>query len=184
MTSTLISIRLRTLSVLLFGTFAITVAAAGPDRPLCRIRRLQGGRTQQQLDLRPHLRPVPRLLFGAFRPSGRRSPRLRPRRLADHHAYSGEIGPRVSVHPHVLPAMPYLEALGGIGHYDFGAGQPSNTEVRISVPRRHRSHRPAAPRLASRRVLLWRPQRLQRNLHPKTLSTGRCSPASLTIRLK
>ena len=41
---------------------------------------------------------------------------------------SGEIGPRVSVHPHVLPVMPYLEALAGIGHYDFGANQPSDTQ--------------------------------------------------------
>lgn len=41
---------------------------------------------------------------------------------------SGEIGPRVSVHPRVLPAMPYLEALGGIGHYDYGTNQPSDTE--------------------------------------------------------
>jgi hypothetical protein len=41
---------------------------------------------------------------------------------------SGMIGARVSIHPHVVPAMPYLEALGGIGHYDFGANQPSNTQ--------------------------------------------------------
>lgn len=41
---------------------------------------------------------------------------------------SGMIGPRLSAHPRVLPLMPYLEALGGIGHYDFGANQPSNTE--------------------------------------------------------
>jgi hypothetical protein len=41
---------------------------------------------------------------------------------------SGEIGPRVSLHPHVLPTMPYLEALAGIGHYDYGANQPSNTQ--------------------------------------------------------
>jgi hypothetical protein len=41
---------------------------------------------------------------------------------------SGEIGPRVSLHPRVLPTMPYLEALAGIGHYDYGANQPSNTQ--------------------------------------------------------
>ncbi|HEY3991179.1 MAG TPA: hypothetical protein VGM02_17900 [Acidobacteriaceae bacterium] len=38
---------------------------------------------------------------------------------------SGEIGPRVSIHPHVLPVMPYFEALAGIGHYDFGNRQSS-----------------------------------------------------------
>ncbi len=41
---------------------------------------------------------------------------------------SGMLGPRVSIHPRVLPTMPYLEALGGIGHYDYGAGQGSNTQ--------------------------------------------------------
>lgn len=41
---------------------------------------------------------------------------------------SGLIGPRVSIHPHVLPAMPYFEFLGGIGHYDFGENQPSDTQ--------------------------------------------------------
>jgi hypothetical protein len=41
---------------------------------------------------------------------------------------SGMIGPRLSGHPRVLPAMPYVEALGGVGHYDFGANQPSNTQ--------------------------------------------------------
>jgi hypothetical protein len=41
---------------------------------------------------------------------------------------SGMIGPRVSLHPRVLPAMPYLEALGGVGYYDYGNGQGSNTQ--------------------------------------------------------
>lgn len=35
---------------------------------------------------------------------------------------SGAIGPRVSLHPHVLPIMPYGEALVGGGHVQFGQG--------------------------------------------------------------
>jgi hypothetical protein len=85
---------------------------------------------------------------------------------------SGEIGPRVSIHPRVLPLMPYLEALGGIGHYDFGAGQGSSTQFEYQflagidytlIPR-----------------LDWRViefsygglSALNGNLHPKTISTG------------
>jgi hypothetical protein len=85
---------------------------------------------------------------------------------------SGLIGPRVSVHPHVLPFMPYLEGLAGIGHYDFGAGQGSSTQFEYQflagidytlVPR-----------------LDWRVVEFSYgglsvfngNLHPKTISTG------------
>ena len=46
---------------------------------------------------------------------------------------SGLLGPRVSVHPRVLPVMPYLEAVGGIGHYDYGAGQGSNTQFEYQI---------------------------------------------------
>jgi hypothetical protein len=85
---------------------------------------------------------------------------------------SGEIGPRVSLHPHVLPLMPYLEALGGLGHYDFGAGQGSSTQFEYQflagvdytlIPR-----------------LDWRVvefsygglSAFNGSLHPKTISTG------------
>jgi hypothetical protein len=85
---------------------------------------------------------------------------------------SGLIGPRVSLHPHVLPLMPYLEGLGGVGHYDFGAGQGSSTQFEYQflagidytlIPR-----------------LDWRVVEFSYgglsvfngNLHPKTISTG------------
>jgi hypothetical protein len=85
---------------------------------------------------------------------------------------SGMLGPRVSVHPRVLPIMPYLEALGGIGHYDFGGDQGSNTQFEYQflagidytlIPR-----------------LDWRVvdfsygglSVFNGTLHPKTLSTG------------
>jgi hypothetical protein len=86
--------------------------------------------------------------------------------------YNGLIGPRVSLHPHVLPLMPYLEGLGGIGHYDFGAGQGSDTKFEYQflagidytvIPR-----------------LDWRVVEFSYgglsvfngDLHPKTISTG------------
>jgi hypothetical protein len=85
---------------------------------------------------------------------------------------SGLIGPRVSLHPHVLPLMPYLEGLGGVGHYDFGAGQGSSTQFEYQflagidytlIPR-----------------LDWRVVEFSYgglsvfngDLHPKTISTG------------
>jgi hypothetical protein len=85
---------------------------------------------------------------------------------------SGEIGPRVSIHPRVVPLMPYLEGLGGIGHYDFGAGQGGSTQFEYQflagidytlIPR-----------------LDWRVVEFSYgglsvfngNLHPKTISTG------------
>jgi hypothetical protein len=85
---------------------------------------------------------------------------------------SGEIGPRVSIHPQVLPFMPYLEALGGIGYYDFGAGQGSSTqfEYQFLAGIDHT----VLPRLDWRVVEFSYGGLSVFNgtLHPKTLSTG------------
>jgi hypothetical protein len=35
---------------------------------------------------------------------------------------SGLVGPRVAVRPHLLPIQPYVEALIGAGHADYGQG--------------------------------------------------------------
>jgi hypothetical protein len=85
---------------------------------------------------------------------------------------SGMIGVRLSGHPRVLPAMPYLEALGGIGHYDFGANQPSDTQgeyqflagIDITV----------LPRIDWRAVEFSYGglSAFNGSLHPKTLSMG------------
>lgn len=42
---------------------------------------------------------------------------------------SGLVGPRLVFIPHVLPFQPYVEALGGVGHAQFGQGiaRQSNT---------------------------------------------------------
>jgi hypothetical protein len=86
--------------------------------------------------------------------------------------YSGTIGPRLSLHPHVLPVMPYGEALFGLGHYDFGAGQPNNTQFEYQFL--------AGIDLTVFPRLDWRVvefsygglSAFNEDLHPKTLSTG------------
>jgi hypothetical protein len=85
---------------------------------------------------------------------------------------SGMLGPRVSVHPHVLPIMPYLEGLGGIGYYDFGEGQGSNTQFEYQLL--------AGIDFTLIPHLDWRVveysygglSTLDGTLHPKTISSG------------
>ena len=85
---------------------------------------------------------------------------------------SGMIGPRLSAHPRVLPFMPYLEGLGGIGHYDFGQGQGSDTQFEYQFLAGVDTT--ILPRLD------WRVVEFSYgglsvfngSLHPKTLSTG------------
>jgi hypothetical protein len=85
--------------------------------------------------------------------------------------YSGTIGPRVSLHPHFL-IMPYAEALFGAGHYDFGAGQGGSTEFEYQFL--------AGADLTILPHIDWRVLEFSYgglsvfsgDLHPKTLSTG------------
>jgi hypothetical protein len=86
--------------------------------------------------------------------------------------YSGLIGPRVSLHPHVLPFMPYLEGLGGVGYYDFGSGQDTSTKFEYQFL--------AGVDFTVFPRVDWRVIEFSYgglsvfngNLHPKTLSTG------------
>lgn len=85
---------------------------------------------------------------------------------------SGMIGPRVSIHPHVLPLMPYVEGLGGIGHFDYGANQGSDTkfEYQFLAGVDHT----LIPRL-DWRVIEFSYGGLSSfngSLHPRTISTG------------
>jgi hypothetical protein len=41
--------------------------------------------------------------------------------------YSGLIGPHVAFRPRVIPVQPYVEGLVGVGHFDFGSGNGSQT---------------------------------------------------------
>jgi hypothetical protein len=85
---------------------------------------------------------------------------------------SGEIGPRVSIHPRVLPVMPYLEALGGIGTYDFGNRQGSSTQFEYQFLAG--IDYTVLPRLDWRVVEFSYGglSALNGDLNPKTLSTG------------
>jgi hypothetical protein len=38
------------------------------------------------------------------------------------------LGPRVAVHPHVVPFTPYVEGLIGGGHFSYGNNSPSTTQ--------------------------------------------------------
>jgi hypothetical protein len=86
--------------------------------------------------------------------------------------YSGLLGPRLSVHPHVLPIHPYIEALAGIGYYDFGRSQGSNTKFEYQFL--GGIDHTLVPRVDWRVVEFSYGglSALNGSLHPKTISTG------------
>ncbi|RRA49451.1 hypothetical protein [Acidipila sp. EB88] len=45
---------------------------------------------------------------------------------------SGLVGPRLVFKPHVLPIMPYVEALGGVGHAEFGEGAAQTSTTKFA----------------------------------------------------
>jgi hypothetical protein len=86
--------------------------------------------------------------------------------------YSGMIGPRLSVHPHVLPVSPYLEAVFGIGHYDYGSNGGSDTKFEYQFL--GGIDHTVIPRL-DWRVIEFSYGGLSAfgsSIHPKTISTG------------
>jgi hypothetical protein len=44
---------------------------------------------------------------------------------------SGLVGPRLVFKPHVLPIMPYVEALGGVGHAEYGEGSAAGSATKF-----------------------------------------------------
>lgn len=44
---------------------------------------------------------------------------------------SGLVGPRIVFQPHILPIMPYVEALAGVGHVDIGQGSAQNSATKF-----------------------------------------------------
>ncbi len=86
--------------------------------------------------------------------------------------YSGLIGPRISVHPHVLPISPYIEAVAGIGHYDYGRGFGGDTKFEYQFL--GGIDHTIIPRLDWRVVEFSYGglSALGSSLHPKTISTG------------
>ena len=86
--------------------------------------------------------------------------------------YSGLIGPRLSVHPPVLPITPYIEALAGIGYYDYGRSQGSATKFEYQFL--GGIDHTILPRLDWRVIEFSYGglSALDGSLHPKTISTG------------
>ena len=44
---------------------------------------------------------------------------------------SGLVGPRLVFRPHILPVMPYVEALGGVGHAEAGQGSAATSSTKF-----------------------------------------------------
>jgi hypothetical protein len=86
--------------------------------------------------------------------------------------YSGMIGPRLSVHPHVLPINPYIETVFGFGHYDYGSNGGSDTKFEYQFL--GGIDHTVIPRL-DWRVVEFSYGGLSAfgsSIHPKTISTG------------
>lgn len=163
---------LRTLAVLLFATFVITIAAHAQTGIYVEFGGSKVDAPSNQWIYGPtfglyhDFYSVPFVHLGAD---------LRGSVLGISQTttlYNGLVGPRVSLHPHVLPLMPYLEGLGGVGHYDFGAGQGANTKFEYQLL--------AGIDLTVIPRLDWRVvefsygglSAFNGDLHPKTISTG------------
>jgi hypothetical protein len=163
---------LRTLFLLLFGTFAITIAAHAQTGLYAEFGASKVDAPSDNWIYGPtfglyhDFYSVPFFHLGAD---------LRGSVLGisqTTNLYSGTIGPRLSLHPHVLPVMPYAEGLVGIGHYDYGAGQPSNTQFEYQFL--------AGIDLTVFPRLDWRVvefsygglSAFNGDLHPRTISTG------------
>jgi hypothetical protein len=67
---------------------------------------------------------------------------------------SGLVGPRVAFRPHVIPIQPYVEALIGVGHAEYGQGvvQTTATKFEYQFYRRSGLDGFASHRLAGRRI--------------------------------
>ncbi|MBT9330352.1 hypothetical protein [Paracidobacterium acidisoli] len=88
--------------------------------------------------------------------------------------YSGLLGPRVSLHPHLLPVKPYVEALGGAGDVNVGEGVANASDTAFEYQLVAGADVTIFPRID------WRVAEfsyggfanLGENLHPRTLGTG------------
>ena len=44
---------------------------------------------------------------------------------------SGLVGPRIVFKPHIVPIMPYVEVLGGVGHAEYGQGSAAGSATKF-----------------------------------------------------
>jgi hypothetical protein len=49
------------------------------------------------------------------------------------HYYTGAIGPRLAIKPHIIPLDPYIEGLVGVASYNSGNGTSSSTHFNYQV---------------------------------------------------
>ena len=88
--------------------------------------------------------------------------------------YSGLAGPRVALRPHVIPLQPYVEALVGVGHAEFGRAAAQTTQTNFEYQFLGGVDVTILPRID------WRVAEfsygglsgLDRSFHPKTIATG------------
>lgn len=89
-------------------------------------------------------------------------------------AYTGLIGPRVQLHPHLLPVKPYAEVLIGAGQVEYGQGTAHTDSTKFAYQLIGGADVTILPRID------WRVAEfsfggfsaLGDSFHPKTLSTG------------
>ena len=87
---------------------------------------------------------------------------------------SGLVGPRLAVHPRVLPINPYVEILGGVGHVKFGQGSAQTTSTNFEYQALGGVDVTILPRLDWRVIEFSYDgvPSLYGGFHPKTISTG------------
>lgn len=86
---------------------------------------------------------------------------------------SGFIGPRVQLHPHVLPLMPYAEALGGAAHVELGQGVARTAKTQFAYELLGGVDITFFPRLDWRVEYSWAGvQSLGTSFNPTALTTG------------
>lgn len=89
----------------------------------------------------------------------------------DTKVYSGLIGPRLQLRPHVLPVMPYVEGLIGAGHIRIGEGFATIDTTRFEYAGVIGLDWTILPRI-DWRVVEYSASHLQANVEPRTWSTG------------
>ncbi len=86
----------------------------------------------------------------------------------------GLIGPRVQLHPHVVPLMPYAEVLGGVAHVQIGQGSAQTNGTQFAYQAVVGLDLTIFPRLDWRVAeYSWGGvQSLNQSFNPTTVSTG------------
>ncbi len=85
---------------------------------------------------------------------------------------SGLAGPRITFKPHVLPVMPYVEALVGFGHAEYGQGAAQTSKSQLEYQFLGGADFTIFPRIDWRAVEFSYGGLSGQGFNPRTLSTG------------